>query len=265
MNVLLTGATGGIGKAVAEHFSQNGHTVYALDVVQKPFNGANVRFFQADVTDELALQTIKNTLIAEGVALDAIVNVAGVFDIDSFLEIPTEKLKKLFDVNLFGAMYVNKVFHPLLKKNGRILVTTSEVAPLQPLPYNGIYGVSKTALDCYTQALRQEVNLLGQKVITIRPGAFRTPLAQGALEKTRELTEKTTLYKQQSSKFYGLVKTFMGNPKPPEQLAPVYQKALTAKRPKLVYTKHANPLLILMNICPKRLQCWLVKMLLKTK
>ena len=265
MHILLTGASGGIGKAVAEYFSQNGHTVYALDVKSIQFNGENIRFLQASVTDETALKSIRESLQKDGLQLDAIVNIAGVFDIDSFIEMPTEKLKTLFEINLFGAMLVNKTFHSLLKKDGRILITTSEVAPLDPLPFNGVYGVSKTALDAYAQALRQELNLLGQKVITIRPGAFRTPLSQGALEKTKELTNKTRLYKGQSSKFYALVKGFMGNPKPPELLAPVYLKALTAKKPKLVYKKHTNPLLVLLNILPKRLQCFAVKTLLKTK
>ena len=265
MKVLLTGASGGIGKAVAEIFLKNGHTVYALDIVKTQFNSESLDFYELSITDENALKQVKEKLEKDGVQLDAIVNVAGIFDIDSFIEIPTEKLKNLFEVNLFGAMYVNKIFHPLLKKDGRILVTTSEVAPLEPLPFNGIYSVSKTALDSYTQALRQELNLLGQRVITIRPGAFRTPLSKGALDKTKDLTDKTKLYQAQSSKFYTIVKTFMGNPKPPEKLAPVYLKALTSKRPKLIYTKHVNPLLLLMNILPKRLQCFAVKTLLKTK
>ena len=164
-----------------------------------------------------------------------------------------------------GAVLVNKTFHPLLKKDGRIIITTSEVAPLDPLPFNGIYSVSKSALDAYAQALRQELNLLGQKVITVRPGAFNTSLAQGSLVKTKELTDKTVLYKKQSVKFYGLVKMFMGTPSNPDKIAKIYYKAITKKRPKIIYKKHINPLLKLMNILPKRMQCFIVKSLLKTK
>ena len=68
---------------------------------------------------------------------------------------------------------------------------TSEVASLDPMPFNGLYNVSKTALDSYSQALRQELNLLGQVVITIKPGSIETPLSEGSLVDTKNLAENT--------------------------------------------------------------------------
>lgn len=263
MTVLLTGASGGIGYAVTEYLAKNGVRVYACDVREREFSNENITFFKLDISSPDNIKIESERLKAESVVFDAIVNIAGIFTIDSFIEIPSEVLRKVFDVNFFGAVYVNKYFYPLLKKGGRILVTTSEVAPLDPMPFNSIYNASKTALESYTQGLRQELNLLGQKVITIRPGAFNTELAQGSLVKTKELTEKTILYKGQSKKFYTLVKSFMGKPISPERIAPTYYRALTAKRPKLIYKKHLNPLLLLMNILPKRLQCFAVKTLIK--
>lgn len=263
MTVLLTGASGGIGYAVTEYLAKNGVRVYACDVREREFSNENITFFKLDISNPDNIKIESERLKAEGVVFDAIVNIAGIFTIDSFIEIPSEVLRKVFDVNFFGTVYVNKYFYPLLKKGGRILVTTSEVAPLAPMPFNSIYNASKTALESYTQGLRQELNLLGQKVITIRPGAFNTELAQGSLVKTKELTEKTILYKGQSKKFYTLVKSFMGKPISPERIAPTYYQALTAKRPKLIYKKHLNPLLLLMNILPKRLQCFVVKTLIK--
>lgn len=263
MTVLLTGASGGIGYAVTEYLAKNGVRVYACDVREREFSNENITFFKLDISSPDNIKIESERLKAEGVVFDAIVNIAGIFTIDSFIEIPSEVLRKVFDVNFFGTVYVNKYFYPLLKKGGRILVTTSEVAPLDPMPFNSIYNASKTALESYTQGLRQELNLLGQKVITIRPGAFNTELAQGSLVKTKELTEKTILYKGQSKKFYTLVKSFMGKPISPERIAPTYYRALTAKRPKLIYKKHLNPLLLLMNILPKRLQCFAVKTLIK--
>ena len=263
MTVLVTGASGGIGYAVTQYFAENGVRVYACDIREREFLNENIRFFKLDISNPDDVQKASERLRDQGVTLDAIVNIAGIFTIDSFIEIPIDTLQKIVDINFLGAVYVNKYFHSLLKKDGRILVTTSEVAPLQPMPFNSIYNATKTALESYTQGLRQELNLLGQRVITIRPGAFNTELAQGSLVKTKELTDKTVLYKGQSKKFYSLVKMFMGKPMAPEKIAPTYYRALTAKRPKLVYKKHLNPLLLLMNILPKRLQCFAVKMLIK--
>ena len=215
------------------------------------------------VSDEKDIEKVFRLLTEKEVTLDAIVNIAGIFAIDSFIEVENDLLRRIFDVNTLGTMYVNKIMYPLLKKDGRIVITTSEDAPLDPMPYNGIYNVSKTALDSYSQSLRQELNLLGQKVITVRPGAFNTSLAQGSLVKTKELTEKTVLYKKQSANFYQLVKMFMGKPRDPERIAPTYYKAVTKKHPRIIYSKHLNILLILMSLLPKRAQCFIVKLLLK--
>ncbi len=264
MNVLITGALGGIGRAVTNYYISKGVNVYALDVLDN-CDVESVKYFKADITDKNSLNEIYDKISASGVILDAIVNVAGIFFIDSFIEIKEENLKKIFDINLMGAMLVNKTFYPLLGKTGKIIITTSEVAPLSPMPFNAIYNTTKTALESYAKGLRQELNLLGQKVITIRPGAFNTSLSQGALVKTKELQEKTTLYKKQSYKFYRLVKGFMGTPKNPVKIAKTYYVALTSKKNKIVYKKNTNKLLKLLSIFPDRLQCFIIKLVLKPK
>ena len=179
MNVLITGASGGIGFAVAKYLAGKGIHVYACDIAGRDFGDDNITFIRMDVSDEKDIEKVFRLLSEKEVTLDAIVNIAGIFAIDSFIEVENDLLRRIFDVNTLGTMYVNKIMYPLLKKDGRIVITTSEVAPLDPMPYNGIYNVSKTALDSYSQSLRQELNLLGQKVITVRPGAFNTSLAQG--------------------------------------------------------------------------------------
>ena len=265
MKVLVTGGANGIGFAVINYLAERGITVYACDIKEKIFDSPLIKFFNVDVSDENSVQSLYQKLKEQGVLFDAIINVAGVFLINSFTEVSEQQLNRLFEVNFFGTLRVNRILYPLLKKNGRIVITTSEVACLDQMPFNGIYGVSKAALDSYSQALRQELNVLGQKVITVRPGAFNTGLSNGALVKTKELSENTQLYKGQSARFYGLVKTFMGNPKPPEKIAKCYYKAVSKKIPRLIYTKHKNLLLVLMNLLPKRLQCAIVKLMLNKK
>ncbi len=263
MNVFITGASGGIGKAITTFLAEKEIKVFACDIRETEFDNCNVEFIKADVSDEKSLMDVASVFLEREIKLDAIINVAGIFDINSFIEVDTAKLRKIFDVNFFGTTYVNKILHPLLKSDGRIVITTSDVAPLDPMPFNGIYNVSKTALDAYSQSLRQELNLIGQKVITIRPGAFDTSLSKGSLTKTEELAKNTVLYKKQSVKFYRLVKKFMGKASSPEKIAKVYYKAITKKHPKIIYRKHPNFLLGLLNILPKRLQCSIIKALLK--
>lgn len=263
MNVIITGATGGIGKAVSEYLGEKGIHVFACDKNQTEFKNSNIEFISLDVTDKNSITSLYNKLSKENVTVDAIISIAGIFMIDSFIEGNSDEIQKIFDVNLLGVINVNKILFPLVKKGGRIVITTSDVAPLDPMPFNGIYNVSKTALDSYAQALRQELNLLGYKVISVRPGAFDTALSRASLDKTLLLANKTELYKSQSVKFYKLVKSFMGKPSKAEKIAKIYYKSITKKHPKIIYRKHPNILLRLLNILPKKTQCSIIKLLLK--
>lgn len=79
--------------------------------------------------------------------LYAIIHTAGIYDLDSLIEMDEKRFVRIFDVNVFGVYRINKVFQPLLFTGSRIVVTTSELAPLDPLPFTGIYGITKSALE----------------------------------------------------------------------------------------------------------------------
>lgn len=262
MNILITGASSGIGKAVKDYFIDNGHSVFALDVneIKKE---ERLFSFVADIKDINSLNKVKEYLDSNNIGLDVIINVAGIHKMASLVESDFNEMKKVIDVNLIGTMLVNKVFYPLLTKEGRIVIVTSEVAPFDPLPFNGLYNVSKTALDSYAQALRQELNLNNQKVITIRPGAVETPLSNNSMEDTKSLANTTELYKRQASKFLKIATTFMGTPIKPIKVAKLIYKVTNKKNPKFIYSIHTNIGLLLLNLLPKKLQCWIIKLLLK--
>lgn len=260
MNVLITGAASGIGAAVKDYFLAKGHNVYAIDI-NKIEEGKNLKSYISDITNEESLKKIKEEI--KDIELDIILNIAGIHMMASLVESDYRKMKKVIDINLCGTMLVNRIFHSLLKEKGRIVIITSEVASFDPMPFNGLYNVSKTALDSYAQALRQEINLLGQKVITVRPGAIETPLSGGSLVGTEKLANETVFYKKQASKFLGIVKKFMGKPIKTEKLAKFIYKLSMKKHPKLIYKKHRNIGLVLLSVLPKRLQCWIIKTILK--
>ena len=261
--IFITGIASGIGKAAAERFLAEGHEVLGVDVRDGAPDGA--RSFIADITDEAALLALRDSLLCEGIVLDVIINVAGIHAMCSLTEGEYSKMRRLIEINLCGAMLVNRLLHPLLAKDGRIVIVTSEVAPLDPMPFNGLYNVSKTALDCYAQALRQELGLIGQKVVTVRPGAIETPLCNGSLDATAELADSTVLYKKQAKHFLAITKRFMGTPMKPEVFAMVVYRAAMAKRPRLIYSKHRSPGLLLLNLLPLRAQCAIIKALLNRK
>lgn len=264
MNVLISGAASGIGRAAAEHFLLKGHTVFALDKCEAEYPEGIVPMV-ADITEKESLEGYRRRLEVNGIKLDVIICVAGVHAMASLVEGDFSEIKRLMDINLLGTMLTCRTFHPLLCEKGRIVILTSEVATLEPMPFNGLYNISKTALECYAQALRQELNLLGQSVVTVRPGAVATPLAKGSKDSTAALAEKTELYKKQAKHFSSIVEKFTGTPMPPERLAKTIYKASTARHPRYSYSKHRNPGLVLLGILPKRAQCFVIKLLLNRK
>ena len=264
MNILVTGAYSGIGKAVKDYLLNQGHNVYALDILDIEKED-NLVSFKVDITNEEELSNIKQYFVDNNITFAAIVNVAGIHKMASLVETSFSKMKKVIDVNLLGTMLVNNVFHSLLNKNGRVIIVTSEVAPFDPMPFNGLYNVSKTGLDSYAQALRQELNLIDQKVITIRPGAVETPLSNYSMTDTQNLANETNLYQKQASKFVSIAEKFKGKPIEPIKVAKLIYKAIVSKRPKLIYSIHQNFGLVLLSVLPKRLQCWVIKKLLNVK
>ena len=264
MNILITGAASGIGNAAAVHFAKMGHKVYALDL--QDFSSTDeIEVYQADITNEDSLITVKDSLASKGVTFDVIICVAGIHTMAALVESDFSKMRKVIDVNLIGTMLTCRVFHSLLSNTGRVIIVTSEVATYSPMPFNGLYNVSKTALDSYADALRQELNLLGQRVITIRPGAIETPLANASLTATETLAESTVLYKSQAKHFVSLVSKFTGTPMKPEMIAKLIYKASVKKKTKFAYSKNRNPGLVMLSLLPKRVQCFVIKLLLKRK
>lgn len=260
MNVLITGAASGIGACAVDYFLSRGWRVFALDVKAiSPREG--VIGLCADISSYESLQAAVQ-MVGTQITLDAMVLGAGIHSMASMVEADPGTLERMIRINLIGTMHTVRAFHPLLSQRGRIVIVTSEVASLDPLPFNGLYNVSKTALDAYAQALRQELNLLGQQVVTVRPGAIATPLCAESLDHTERLTEQTVLYRRQAHHFLSLTKSFMGRPLAPSKIAPLLYRAATVKHPRLTYSKHRNLGLVLLGLLPLRLQCVIIKLLL---
>lgn len=263
MNILITGAASGIGKSTVDVFVSNNHNVYAVDINE--IDNKKVTSFKCDITNEDDLIKVYNYISSYGIKLDAIINIAGIHMMASLVESDYNMMKRLIDINLSGTILVNRVLYPLLKEKGKIVILTSEVATYDPMPFNGLYNISKTALDVYAQALRQELNLKDQFVITIRPGSVETPLANGSITQTKELVNSTVIYENESKHFLNLVTKFMGKPITPFKLGKLIYKVTLKKHPKYIYHKHRSVGLVLLNMLPKRIQCFIIKALLKRK
>ena len=260
--VLVTGAYGGMGKAVVELLKTSGYGVFALD---KTVGEAeeNVYPIQADLTD---LESVKNAFekVREKTEkLFAILHFAGIYALDSLVEISDELFKKIFEINVFGVARVNKIFLPLLEKGSKIVVTTSELAPLDPLPFTWLYAVTKSALDKYAYSLRMELQLLGISVVVLRPGAVNTGMLGVSTTALDKFCNTTELYKCNAKRFKKVVDSVEARNISPQKVAKKTLKILRSRRGRYEYSINRNPLLLLLNILPKRLQTWIIGRILK--
>ncbi len=165
--------------------------VFACDMTARDYVIDNITYICMNVADEQDIQRVYTLLSDQGVVLDAIIHIAGIFDIDSFIEADNSLLRRMFEVNFLGAMYVNKILYPLLSKNGRIVITTSEVAPLDPMSFNGFTMSPKQhSMLTHRACVRNSIFWGKRSSQFALPGAFRTPLSQGSLEKPQQLTQK---------------------------------------------------------------------------
>lgn len=260
--VLITGAGGGMGKACTELLASRGFYVFALDK-NPPDTGSGIIPLRVDITDKSSITAALECVKLRTDSLHAILHFAGIYMLDSLLEIPEERFDKIFDVNLRGAYLVNKIFRPLLKNGSRILITTSELANLDPLPFTGIYAVTKAALDKYAYSLRMEMQLLGITVSVLRAGAVSTGMLGVSTDALTAFCENTALYRCGSDKFRQIVDRVESRCIPPSKIAVKAYGILRKKHPGFAYSINRNPLLLLLGILPKRLQLFIIRSVLK--
>lgn len=262
MDVLLVGGAGGLGRAAAKFLAERGIRVFSCDIAEQKKTADNIIPLVTDITNQESITTAYNEVSNMSDGLEAVISIAGIYIMDSFVEIDEDRLKKIIDVNLMGVYRINKTFLPLLNKGGRIIITTSELAGQKPLPFNGIYTMTKTALECYADSLRLELAFLGYKVITVKPGAFDTQMASKTNYQANSLMNKTKLYKMSTKRFVDIINSQTGTAKDPKMLAKVFYKALTKKNPKLTYYKNAEIGLKFYSILPRRLQEFILRKIL---
>ena len=260
--VIVTGAYGGMGYAAVRAFKDKGYYVFALDRRVKEAEDG-VMPIEVDLMNTSDIEAAYEKIREVTDRVYAIVHFAGMYNLDSLVEMSEKDFTRIFDVNVFSAYRVNKVFLPLLTEGSRIIITTSELAPLDPLPFTGIYAVTKAALDKYAYSLRMELQLLGISVVVLRPGAVDTGMLGVSTTALDRFCEETKLYSCNAERFKRIVDGVEARNVKPEKVGKLALKILEAKRARQVYKINRNPLLLLLNVLPKRLATYIIKIILK--
>ncbi len=198
---LVTGATGGIGEAIARRLADDGFRVYAggrrferlerlaaeIDGVALPFDvtsEAEVELARAEVELGLAAGGRSGAGEEQGVAEEAggvplfvLVNAAGVFDVASIAQTSGEVVKRNLEANLMGAINVTRAFLPgMLAARSGLVINVGSVAGWRAFPENSAYSASKYGLRGFHDVLLEEIRGTGVRACLLEPGAVDTPI-----------------------------------------------------------------------------------------
>ena len=233
MNVIVTGAAGGMGAAICKRLIGQGWDVFGVDI--KPAKISGMKCFCCDMTKTDELEILKENILKETDSIDCIVHGAGIYDLDALSEIDEERFTRIFQINVFGAYRINRIFTPYMSTGGRIVIITSELAPLNPLPFTGIYAVTKAALEKYAYSLRSELALRGIFVSVIRPGAVKTGLLNVSTSALDKFCINTKYFAPNAQNFKDIVDKVEARSVPADKIGELVWKALSSKHPRFVY------------------------------
>ena len=188
--VVVTGASMGIGEAIAAAFAKQGANVVMLSRDTARAEAARARLGYLDRTVALACDVRNSEEIDRVLALtlhhfkrlDVWVNNAAHGLLDSVAQVDMSALRELFDANFFGAVSAMQAVIPVMKQQGDgTIINISSVAGHIPMPFHAAYSASKFALNAIGKAARVELKKDGIHVLTVCPGYVRTAFGEHAL------------------------------------------------------------------------------------
>jgi NAD(P)-dependent dehydrogenase (short-subunit alcohol dehydrogenase family) len=197
-------------------------------------------------------------------ALTGVVTMAGVIEIGSMGEVEESSIQRVFNINVLGMFRVNKTFLPmLLKGGGRIINISSKNGWESGGPFNGTYAMSKHSVEAHSDSLRREVMLLGIKVIKIQSGPFKTDFVTTSKGLFTEEIEASNWFRLQLRLIAGMMDAIYMKANPPEIVACVTWRAMTARNPRTVYSVWPDARIALLELHPPRRADGLLGMILK--
>ena len=263
--VLLTGGSAGIGSATAQYLMRQGYTVYAAsrrgsENIEDPFSGGRIIGLCADVTIPESLENAVSRILEEQGELSAVICNAGNGIAGAIEDTSLEEARYQMETNFFGVLNTIKACLPIFReqKYGKIIAISS-VAAVAPIPFQGFYSASKSAIMLLMQSLSMEMKPYNVKCTCILPGDVKTDFTA-----SRKYTEASGL---PSSEYTEAMKAAVQTMEKDEQngmkpivIAKAIAKVLKKENPRPVVVPHITYklLYLLIKLVPTRLKIWVI-------
>lgn len=249
---LVTGASSGIGEAIARQLLADGYAVYAGARRMErmaPLAAAGAKLVALDVEDDATMIAAVQTIVAEAGRLDVLVNNAGYGSYGALEDVPLEEGRRQFEVNVFGLARLTQLVLPIMRrqKAGKIVNVTSIGGKMHE-PFGAWYHATKFAVEGMSDCLRMETAPFGIDVIVIEPGAIKTEwtaIARDNLLKYSGASAYSDGAQAHARLFAAADASSAASP--PEVVAKTVSRALATARPRTRYATGggAKPILFL--------------------
>ena len=215
--ILITGASSGFGRLTAETLQNSGHKVFAgfrsndgrKKQVADELREKNIEILKLDVTDQGSVDSaIAQLLEKSNNELDVVVNNAGMASAGISEAFTPEQIRQLFEVNVFGVQRVLRATLPVLRAKRRgLVINVGSILGRITLPFFGLYGASKYAVEAMSDSYRYELSQLGVEVVLVQPSAYPTNMYAAAQQPADEELRET--YGEASEVPDKILKTFV--------------------------------------------------------
>jgi NAD(P)-dependent dehydrogenase (short-subunit alcohol dehydrogenase family) len=238
--ILITGASTGIGRNLAETLAAEGYFVYAGARKQADLDALsaidNIQGIRLDVTVQEEIDAAVETVRQAGRGLYGLVNNAGVAVVWPMIEVDEADMQFQMDVNLFGPYRVTRAFAPLIIESKGRITTTGSISGILSGTFAGPYSMSKHGVEAFTDSLAREMEKFEVEVSVVEPGNYNSDIS-GTLRKRMERRGQTP----EDSLFEEELKGWLDRPsdrsqyKEPDEVAAAFMHALFDENPKRRY------------------------------
>lgn len=232
-NVFITGASSGIGKAIATYLTEQGcRVIGTARRLRQDFDGP-FELIPLEVTDDVSVQHACELALDRLRRIDVLINNAGYGLSGPIEDTDIAAAKEQFDVNYFGVVRTTNALLPHFRANrAGTIINISSLGGLISLPFQAHYSASKYALEGYTEALRMELKPFGIQVCNVNPGDFNT-----AFTEHRKIVERTSEeYMAAFERFLAMYENDERNGSSPLLVARLVARLIQEKRLKVRYT-----------------------------
>jgi len=255
--ILITGASSGIGFAIASRLHQEGHIVYGVSR-NYPKRDYAFHYLLCDITKPAMIDSLVAEISQKEGEIDVLINCAGMGISGAIEETSETQFDKIFNINIKGMFMVTKAFLPLLRTrpNAKI-INIGSVAGSLVIPFQAFYSMTKASVAAFSETLRMELKPLGVDVCTILPGDTKTDFT---INREKNANSDTSVYSERVSRSVRKMEHDEQHGKSPDSVAKIVSRLIRRKSMPVQVTVgfQYKLFLVLQRLLPKRFVNWAI-------